>query len=335
MLRIASRARPGRRPRPRLLPTLALLLLDLAASGSLGLGGGGGGPAHGASPGQEAPVIQTSYGKLRGTRVNLVNEILGPVNQYLGVPYAAAPVGERRFQPPEPPASWQQTRNATRFAPVCPQNVQGVLLEVMLPVWFTSNAEVVASHLLEQSEDCLFLNVYVPTEDVKRISKECARKPGKKVCKKGDIRDEGPRPVMMYIHGGSYMEGTGNLFDGSVLASYGNVIVVTLNYRLGVLGFLSMNDPAAKGNYGLLDQIQALRWISENIIHFGGDPLRVTVFGSGAGASCVNLLTLSHHSEGNRWSNSSKGTKSSPTSCSLTQTKTKTKKKTDGKKLRG
>nr|XP_032834523.1 neuroligin-1-like isoform X4 [Petromyzon marinus] len=315
MLRIASRARPGRRPRPRLLPTLALLLLDLAASGSLGLGGGGGGPAHGASPGQEAPVIQTSYGKLRGTRVNLVNEILGPVNQYLGVPYAAAPVGERRFQPPEPPASWQQTRNATRFAPVCPQNVQGVLLEVMLPVWFTSNAEVVASHLLEQSEDCLFLNVYVPTED--------------------DIRDEGPRPVMMYIHGGSYMEGTGNLFDGSVLASYGNVIVVTLNYRLGVLGFLSMNDPAAKGNYGLLDQIQALRWISENIIHFGGDPLRVTVFGSGAGASCVNLLTLSHHSEGNRWSNSSKGTKSSPTSCSLTQTKTKTKKKTDGKKLRG
>ncbi|CAM9268121.1 unnamed protein product [Lampetra planeri] len=155
MLWIMAHARPAR---PLLL---TLLLLDLATSGSQG----GGGSAQAASPGQEAPIIQTSYGKLRGTRVNLANEILGPVNQYLGVPYAAAPVGERRFQPPEPPASWQQTRNATRFAPVCPQNVQGVLLEVMLPVWFTSNAEVVASHLLEQSEDCLFLNVYVPTED--------------------------------------------------------------------------------------------------------------------------------------------------------------------------
>ncbi|XP_032754490.1 neuroligin-1 isoform X5 [Rattus rattus] len=123
-----------------------------------------------------------------------------------------------------------------------------------------------------------------------------------------DIRDSGgPKPVMVYIHGGSYMEGTGNLYDGSVLASYGNVIVITVNYRLGVLGFLSTGDQAAKGNYGLLDLIQALRWTSENIGFFGGDPLRITVFGSGAGGSCVNLLTLSHYSEGNRWSNSTKG----------------------------
>lgn len=154
---------------------------------------------------------------------------------------------------------------------------------------------------------------------------------------------------MLFLHGGSYMEGTGNMFDGSVLAAYGNVIVATLNYRLGVLGeggqptlggaksgkqswwagspqvrftalnswlrgkdavtppgstllpplgFLSTGDQAAKGNYGLLDQIQALRWLSENIAHFGGDPERITIFGSGAGASCVNLLILSHHSEG-------------------------------------
>ncbi|TSM94601.1 Neuroligin-1 [Bagarius yarrelli] len=195
-----------------------------------------------------------------------------------------------------------------------------------------------------------------------------------------DIRESGsPKPVMVFIHGGSYMEGTGNMFDGSILASYGNVIVITLNYRLGVLAqslwelspslglpvtlatlipgpnaafilladssccegtgayryshgefasawrkqmdmfntcemrctripsFLSTGDQSAKGNYGLLDQIQALRWTSENIAFFGGDPLRITVFGSGAGASCVNLLTLSHYSEGNRWSNSTKG----------------------------
>ncbi|XP_036032696.1 neuroligin 4-like [Onychomys torridus] len=103
---------------------------------------------------------------------------------------------------------------------------------------------------------------------------------------------------MVYIHGGSYMEGAGNMMDGSVLASYGDVIVVTVNYRLGVLGFLSTGDQAAKGNYGLLDQIQALRWVEENAGAFGGDPKRVTVFGSGAGASCVSLLTLSHYSEG-------------------------------------
>ncbi|KAG8147574.1 hypothetical protein E2320_000178, partial [Naja naja] len=112
------------------------------------------------------------------------------------------------------------------------------------------------------------------------------------------IRDSGKKPVMLFIHGGSYMEGTGNMFDGSVLAAYGNVIVVTMNYRLGVLGFMSTSDQSAKGNYGLLDQIQALRWLNENIGHFGGDPERITIFGSGAGASCVNLLILSHHSEG-------------------------------------
>ncbi|KAM9190010.1 neuroligin-1 isoform 2-T2 [Dugong dugon] len=255
------------------------------------------------------PLVTTNFGKIRGIKKELNNEILGPVIQFLGVPYAAPPTGEHRFQPPEPPSPWADIRNATQFAPVCPQNIiDGRLPEVMLPVWFTNNLDVVSSYVQDQSEDCLYLNIYVPTEDVKRISKECARKPGKKICRKGDIRDSGgPKPVMVYIHGGSYMEGTGNLYDGSVLASYGNVIVITVNYRLGVLGFLSTGDQAAKGNYGLLDLIQALRWTSENIGFFGGDPLRITVFGSGAGGSCVNLLTLSHYSEGNRWSNSTKG----------------------------
>nr|XP_046180156.1 neuroligin-3a isoform X1 [Oncorhynchus gorbuscha] len=264
------------------------------------------------------PTVNTQYGKLRGVRVPLPSEILGPVDQYLGVPYAASPVGEKRFLPPEPPSSWSGIKNATHFAPVCPQNIHNAVPEIMMPIWFSFSLDIVASYIQDQNEDCLYLNIYVPTEDVKRISKECARKPNKKMCRQGgahakkqpedltdndgdedeDIRDTGAKPVMVFIHGGSYMEGTGNMIDGSVLASYGNVIVITLNYRVGVLGFLSTGDQAAKGNYGLLDQIQALRWISENIGYFGGDSNRITVFGSGIGASCVSLLTLSHHSEG-------------------------------------
>ncbi|XP_067257894.1 neuroligin-2a isoform X6 [Chanodichthys erythropterus] len=165
----------------------------------------------------------------------------------------------------------------------------------MLPVWFTDSLDVAATYIQNQSEDCLYLNIYVPTEDGD-LSKSLGGSlshPDEE-----DIRDRRKKPVMMFIHGGSYMEGTGNMFDASVLAAYGNVIVVTMNYRLGVLGFLSTGDQSAKGNYGLLDQIQALRWLNENIGHFGGDPERITIFGSGAGASCVNLLILSHHSEG-------------------------------------
>ncbi|NWH33333.1 NLGNX protein, partial [Chloropsis hardwickii] len=225
------------------------------------------------------PVVTTNYGKIRGLRTPLPNEILGPVEQYLGVPYASPPTGERRFQPPEPPSSWTGVRNATQFAAVCPQYLdERSLLNDMLPVWFTANLDTVVTYVQDQNEDCLYLNIYVPTEDGKYPNSK--------------------KPVMVYIHGGSYMEGTGNMIDGSILASYGNVIVVTINYRLGVLGFLSTGDQAAKGNYGLLDQIQALRWIEENIGSFGGDPKRVTIFGSGAGASCVSLLTLSHYSEG-------------------------------------
>ncbi|XP_007545960.1 neuroligin-2b isoform X1 [Poecilia formosa] len=242
------------------------------------------------------PIVSTSYGKVRGIRKELNNEILGPVEQFLGVPYATAPIGERRFQPPEAPGSWQEIRNATQFAPVCPQNVHGVLPEIMLPVWFTDNLDAAATYVQNQSEDCLYLNIYVPTEDgplTKKNDESTMNRP-----RDEDIRDRRKKPVMLFIHGGSYMEGSGNMFDGSVLAAYGNVIVVTMNYRLGVLGFLSTGDQSAKGNYGLLDQIQALRWLNENIEHFGGDPERITIFGSGAGAACVNLLILSHHSEG-------------------------------------
>lgn len=115
---------------------------------------------------QQHPVVTTNYGKLRGVKVTLPNEILGPVEQYLGIPYALAPTGERRFQPPEPPMSWPGIRNATQFAPVCPQFLEDrFLLNDMLPVWFTANLDTVVNYVQEQSEDCLYLNIYVPTED--------------------------------------------------------------------------------------------------------------------------------------------------------------------------
>ncbi|XP_061264204.1 neuroligin-4, X-linked isoform X2 [Bos javanicus] len=246
------------------------------------------------------PVVSTNYGKIRGLRTPLPNEILGPVEQYLGVPYASPPTGERRFQPPEPPSSWTGVRNATQFAAVCPQHLdERSLLHDMLPVWFTANLDTLMTYMQDQNEDCLYLNIYVPTEDGAKSKKNADGITSNDGGEDEDIHDQNSKkPVMVYIHGGSYMDGTGNMIDGSILASYGNVIVITINYRLGILGFLSTGDQAAKGNYGLLDQIQALRWIEENVGAFGGDPKRVTIFGSGAGASCVSLLTLSHYSEG-------------------------------------
>ncbi|XP_072295376.1 neuroligin-1-like [Eucyclogobius newberryi] len=184
------------------------------------------------------PVVTTTYGRLRGIKKELNNEILGPVVQFLGVPYAAPPTGERRFQPPEPPISWPEIRNATHFAPVCPQSIiEGRLPDVMLPVWFTNSMDVVSSYVQDQSEDCLYMNIYVPTEDGPLTKKHSDDSDSSDRTDDEDIRESGsPKPVMVFIHGGSYMEGTGNMFDGSILASYGNVIVITVNYRLGVLG---------------------------------------------------------------------------------------------------
>uniref|UniRef100_A0A8C3UQM3 Neuroligin 2 n=1 Tax=Catharus ustulatus TaxID=91951 RepID=A0A8C3UQM3_CATUS len=226
------------------------------------------------------------------------NELLGPVQAFLGVPYAAPPLGPRRWAPPEAPAAWGGVRDATAFAPACPQNLRAGPPPLMLPLWLSDNLEAAGAYVAAQSEDCLYLNLYVPTEDGVSNPIPKTRRKTRNLGKFRDIRDSGKKPVMLFLHGGSYMEGTGNMFDGSVLAAYGNVIVVTMNYRLGVLGFLSTGDQAAKGNYGLLDQIQALRWLHENVGHFGGDPQRITIFGSGAGAACVSLLILSHHSEG-------------------------------------
>lgn len=110
------------------------------------------------------PTVNTALGRLRGMRVAVATEGLGPVDQYLGVPYAAPPVGEKRFMPPDAPSAWSGVRNATRFPPVCPQTVRNAVPDIMMPVWATYNLDTVATYLQEQSEDCLYLNIYVPTQ---------------------------------------------------------------------------------------------------------------------------------------------------------------------------
>ncbi len=168
---------------------------------------------------------------------------------FKGVPFAAPPAAARRWLAPEKPASWTGLRDARRFGAVAHQN------QVML----TALSAMVVDG--EQSEDCLLLNVWTPALDGKR------------------------RPVMVWIHGGAFSIGSGSqpLYDGSVLARRGDVVVVTVNYRLGPLGFMRLADVTngkipATGNEGILDQVAALRWVRDNIAEFGGDPGNVTIF---------------------------------------------------------
>ncbi len=187
---------------------------------------------------------------------------------YKGIPYAAPPVGNLRWKPPQPVAAWTSPRACTSYGPACPQPTGGELLP-SLAVGATS-------------EDCLYLNVWSP-----------AHNPSQKL------------PVMVWIHGGSFVTGAGSLsvYDGANLAGKG-VVVVTINYRLGPLGFLALpalskeSPQGVSGNYGLLDQIAALRWVQKNIAGFGGDPARVTVFGESAGAISVLDLMVSPLAKG-------------------------------------
>nr|AAY67439.1 carboxylesterase [Bacillus subtilis] len=174
-----------------------------------------------------------------------------------GIPYAKPPVGELRFKAPEPPAPWDGIKHADSFGPICPQP------DDMLSISFSGD-------IPPQSEDCLYLNVFAPDSE------------GEK------------KPVMVWIHGGAFYLGAGSepLYDGSALAADGDVIVVTLNYRLGPLGFLHLSSihDAYSANIGLLDQIAALRWVRDNISEFGGDPDNVTIFGESAGGMSIAAL---------------------------------------------
>ena len=200
----------------------------------------------------------TADGRLRGRAA-------GPVDEFLGIPYAAPPVGALRWRPPQPAAHWTGVRAATRFGPHCPQYGSPFGLASM-------------------SENCLFLNVYTPEGSSRAGSSR-----------------SGSLPVMVWIHGGDLTAGESNDYNPAGLVNDG-VIVVTINYRLGALGFLA--DPALKtrngssGDYGLMDQQAALRWVQQNIGRFGGDPRNVTIFGESAGGLSVLAQLVSPAARG-------------------------------------
>ena len=208
-------------------------------------------------------VVEVRGGRVRGLERD-------GVWSFSGIPYAASPAGERRWRPPAPPVPWPGVRACDRFGPVAPQ-----------AMGFIDQALSGGAEPPESDEDCLNLNVWTPGIDGAR------------------------RPVMVWVHGGSFMTGTGSsgLYRGGQLARAEDVVVVTINYRLGLLGFLAhptLDDPGqtwldgdawtGSGNWGLADQVAALAWVRDHVAGFGGDPGNVTLFGESAGGMSVSAL---------------------------------------------
>ncbi|XP_068115726.1 fatty acyl-CoA hydrolase precursor, medium chain-like isoform X2 [Hyperolius riggenbachi] len=221
----------------------------------------------GAGLGHERPMVDTKYGQLRGLMLT-VKETPRTADAFYGIPFAKPPTGSLRFKGPEPPEPWESIQDASKLPPMCLQRVAS--LEDFKQYLQGSLT------LPPISEDCLYLNVYTPSD----------RDPYTK------------RPVMVFIYGGALLIGGASLFEGSALSIYEDVVVVAIQYRLGVMGFFSTGDERASGNYGLLDQIAALQWVQGNIASFGGDPEAVTIFGQSAGGLCVSALVLSPLSKG-------------------------------------
>ncbi|XP_043655932.1 LOW QUALITY PROTEIN: neuroligin 4-like [Drosophila teissieri] len=226
-------------------------------------------------------IVQTRYGRLHGLILPLDSfRFLRSVEVFLGVPYATPPTKQNRFSPTRAPAPWDGIRISDKYSPVCPQRLPNIQNETAalekMPKGRLEYLKRLLPFLENQSEDCLYLNVFSPVNAG---------------------ANEKKLPVIVFIHGESFEWSSGNPYDGSVLASYGEVVVVTLNYRLGILGFLNANpNPHAHArvaNYGLMDQMAALHWIQQNIQKFGGDPNSVTLAGHGTGAACINYLMTS------------------------------------------
>ena len=199
-------------------------------------------------PPAPSPDATLSSGGVRTEAGSVRGQVASDHVLFQGIPYAAPPVGELRWQPPAPLSAWEGMRDATKAGPRCIQDSGG-------------NPDL----LRTMSEDCLNVNVWAPTAAA-------------------------GLPVLVWIHGGSFINGSANLYHAQRLATQGRMVVVTVNYRLGALGFLAhpaFGPPAEVGNYGLADQQAALRWVHDNIEGFGGDPAKVTLAGESAGAMSV------------------------------------------------
>ncbi|WP_109484985.1 carboxylesterase/lipase family protein [Occallatibacter savannae] len=215
----------------------------------------------------QSPVVKTHSGAISGVATKD-----GGVVSFKGIPFAAAPVGQLRWKAPKPVSAWKETLKADHFGASCMQGPNSELLPWTKEFMYVTPV----------SEDCLFLNVWTPKASA-----------------------AAKLPVLVYIHGGAFTSGSGDVpvYDGEALARTG-MVIVTINYRLGVLGFLAHpaltaeSEHHSSGNYGLLDQIEALRWVKENIGAFGGDAARVTIVGQSAGAMSVADLLASPLAKG-------------------------------------
>ncbi|MFB7372014.1 carboxylesterase/lipase family protein [Streptomyces sp. NPDC056222] len=212
----------------------------------------GGHTAQAAAPrtGESAPVVELPAGRLRGGTE-------GGLAVFKGVPYAAPPVGALRWRPAQPHPGWQGTRDATAFGPSAPQPYR------------EGGDQVLGTHGSPPfDEDCLTLNVWTPGAD------------------------DAKRPVMVWIHGGGFISGSGSMpnYSGETFSRNGDLVVVTVNYRLGPLGYLYFGEDGAGGNFWLTDQLAALHWVRDNIAAFGGDPDNITLAGQSGGALSVAAL---------------------------------------------
>ncbi|XP_048211341.1 pyrethroid hydrolase Ces2e-like isoform X4 [Perognathus longimembris pacificus] len=219
-----------------------------------------------------SPIRTTHTGQVRGSLVHVKDTNVG-VHTFLGIPFAKPPVGPLRFAPPEPPEPWSGVRDGTSYPAMCLQNNDLIIdtesLKTFMPI-------AVTIPTIAMSEDCLYLNIYSPASAQKGSN----------------------LPVMVWIHGGGLVAGMASLYDGSLLAATEDVVVVIIQYRLGVPGFFSTGDQHATGNWGYLDQVAALHWVQQNIAHFGGNPDRVTIFGESAGGTSVSSHVVSPMSQG-------------------------------------